>query len=188
MKHLQPATAIFNGAAGNRLVADVYRRCRPAGAAAAWRRADAPCLAAAPPSISRGRAPPPMRSTSAAMATPNGSRTATMLSRISPPMRRRSPRRLTAARRQAADRDRRLARRHRVAARRRRGRQAGHRAGVRRDRAGRHHAARRPERRREDPGLHARRAPRKGSPPLPKPPTRSRPICRIARARARMRG
>ena len=64
----------------------------------------------------------PTRSTSAAMAIPNGSRTATTRSRISPPMRGCCADTLTRAHRRATGRDRRLARRHRVAARRRQGR------------------------------------------------------------------
>ena len=73
VKHLQPATAMFKGAAGNKLVADVYRRQRPSrysSCTAGGRRA---MPGGAPPKHLGARAPRPMRSTSAAMATANGS-------------------------------------------------------------------------------------------------------------------
>ncbi len=75
-RHATPATAIFTGAAGNRLVADVFGEQGAAGAAAAWRRPDPPCLARHRRAHRRSAARSPMRSTSAAMAIPNGSPTA----------------------------------------------------------------------------------------------------------------
>ena len=187
VKHLQPATAMFNGAAGNRLVADVYG---DAGQPVlllhgggqtrhAWRRT-AEHLARA--------GALPMRSTSAAMATGMGRGRALCVRGL---CRRRGRGRTHACPSAAgklpiaigaslggissllAEGD---------------GGAGRDRAAVRRDRAGRHHAARRSRRRRQDPGLHARARRRRASRRSPKPPTRSPPICRIASARARMRG
>ena len=184
-RHVTPAAAMFTGASGNTLVGDVYRRGGAAGAAAARRRPDAPRLEKTGELIARmgrvglrGRPARPRRFRM-------GRRTAPISSRISPPTRACWPirwRERSGVRPVAVG-----ASLGGIAALLANGGAAsGERvfgAG-----AGRHHAARRSRRRRQGPGLHARACYAKASARSRRPPTRSPPICRTGRGRARTRG
>ena len=72
-RQITPAAAMFNGARRQHARRRRLWRGRAAGAAAARRWPDPPCLARTTGDRSRGWAGPPTRSTSAAMAIPNGS-------------------------------------------------------------------------------------------------------------------
>ena len=187
MKHIQPSTAMFTGAAGNRLVADVFGdtgqpvlllhgggQTRHAWGRTAEHLARAGATAYALDQRGHGDSE---WVADGHYAFADFAADAAAVART-----------LAAAHRAAADRDRRLARRHGVAARGRHGgaqrargrcsprscwstsRRASTRAASRRSRAS------------------CASAPRKALRPSRKPPTRSPPICRIASARARMTG
>ena len=183
-----PHPETFIGAEGNALAGRCIRRPRPRGAAAAWRRADAACMAHAPPKPiaragmtaycidQRGHGDSEwvasgayafsdfaadVRALADQLAQRTGSRPVIVGASLG------GIATLTAEGDAARE-----------------GRPPLF-VGAR---AGRHHAAGRWRRRRQGAGLHARACARKDLPRSKRPPTRSPPICRIVRGRVRTRG